>query len=229
MICWSGVSRSGKRNEEKSNRALIFAKLSGGLNIDDFKLFPKNAQRAFKCLIFPEYQGELPMRNKRFQGRPELYWQEYTREFQTLKEAEDWINKFPGGGSYGEVLNEPSPDAKDFICTECGKCCLKVDHIDLVPEDISRFKEHGREDLYTDEMLVEWDYFGASGFFRNQGTFRCPFLRKVRGKELSRCSIYDVRPNTCRKFATYTGREHAEGMGCPGWGHLEEKKYLLFL
>lgn len=110
---------------------------------------------------------------------------------------------------------EMKREKEGFKCKRCGTCCLTTDHVDLCLEDIVRWEKAGRKDLYTPEMIIEWDFFGASGLFRNQTTSRCPFLRKVRGKDEYYCKIHDIKPLLCRQFPR--DREHAKKLGCPGY------------
>lgn len=91
-------------------------------------------------------------------------------------------------------------EKEGFECKRCGECCLRTEHADICDEDIKNWKEKGRDDLYTKEMLIEWDYFGASGLFKNQNTSICPFLRKVKGKKAYYCKINDMKPIFCRQF-----------------------------
>lgn len=104
-----------------------------------------------------------------------------------------------------------------FKCKQCGRCCLATEHADICIEDIKRWKKAGRENLFTDDMIIEWDYFGASGLFRNFRTSRCPFLRKRKDKYY--CKIQDIKPEFCRQFPK--DRKHAkEFCGCPGYDPL---------
>jgi|GEM_PF-3454079 Fe-S-cluster containining protein len=59
--------------------------------------------------------------------------------------------------------------------------------------------------------LYEFDYFNAERAF----SVRCPFLRKVRGKEEYTCLIHDVKPLKCREFPA--DRETAKNHECPGY------------
>ena len=43
---------------------------------------------------------------------------------------------------------------------------------------------------------------------------RCPWLRKLPGKEKYICRIHDVKPVHCRRYPQ--SREHAEETGCKG-------------
>lgn len=115
------------------------------------------------------------------------------------------------------------PTDPAFECNQCGRCCLKPDYIAIEDEDRERFRAAGRHDLVAETMLDEWYGFGSSGLFRNRTTKRCPWLRKVRGEPRYYCSIYEVRPNVCRRFATERGQAHAEQFcQCPGFGTVFE-------
>lgn len=104
-----------------------------------------------------------------------------------------------------------------FKCKQCGRCCLATDHVDISEEDIALWKSIGRDDLYSPEMEAEWDYFGASYLFRNQNSFRCPFLRKKKNKSTYYCKIQNIKPIFCRSFPK--DKKHAKDFcNCPGYG-----------
>jgi Fe-S-cluster containining protein len=106
--------------------------------------------------------------------------------------------------------------ASEFICKRCGLCCLTTDHVDISVKDINMWKKAGRDDLFSEEMMVEWDYFGSSGLFRNQKSMRCPFLRKVRNKNEYYCKIQVIKPHFCREFPK--DKEHSKKwINCPGY------------
>ncbi len=114
------------------------------------------------------------------------------------------------------LLAEMEEKRKGFKCKQCGKCCLTTSHADISKEDIDLWKNVGREDLYGPEMLEGWDYFGASGLFRNQSSFRCPFLRKKKNSEVYYCKIHNIKPIFCRQFPR--DKKHAkEFCDCPGF------------
>lgn len=103
-----------------------------------------------------------------------------------------------------------------FKCKQCGGCCLAIDHADISKEDIELWKRAGREDLFTPDMISEWDYFGASGLFRNRSSFRCPFLRKKKNSNLYYCKIHGIKPIFCRRFPK--DKEHAKELcNCHGF------------
>lgn len=103
-----------------------------------------------------------------------------------------------------------------FTCKRCGKCCLSMDHIDIVPEDIARWKKEGRKELFSEDMLAEWDYFGESRLFDNVNTSICPFLIK-KNKRYS-CKINKTKPLTCRSFPRNRKNNEVIGYGkCKGF------------
>ncbi len=105
---------------------------------------------------------------------------------------------------------------KVFRCKQCGKCCLTTEYADISKEDIELWKKIGRYDLFTPDMLVEWDYFGSSGWFRNQLSTRCPFLRKKKNEDTYYCKIHKIKPLFCRSFPK--DKEHAKNFcGCVGY------------
>ncbi len=106
---------------------------------------------------------------------------------------------------------------RGFSCKQCGKCCLTTGHVDISKEDIESWKKIGRHDLFTSEMLMEWDSFGSSGLFRNQLSCRCPFLRKKRNGTIYYCKIHKIKPVFCKSFPK--DRKHAKKFcGCVGYG-----------
>lgn len=76
-----------------------------------------------------------------------------------------------------------------FKCMMCGNCC-RLRFIHLTKEDIERIQSSGHKDFYD---KVGGEYMMK----RNKG--RCVFI----GKDDS-CSIYELRPEVCRKFPFYT-------------------------
>lgn len=103
-----------------------------------------------------------------------------------------------------------------FKCKQCGRCCLATDHVDISNEDIKVWGRVRRMDLFSREMIAEWDYFGASGLFRNQLSCRCPFLRKEKNNNSYYCKIHDIKPIFCRQFPK--SKKHAqEFCNCPGY------------
>lgn len=83
-----------------------------------------------------------------------------------------------------------------FDCLECGACCRTGadGRILIPPEDLSRWKRTGREDVAE---AVQPGHFGMVGFATTP-TGACVHL----GTEASRnaCQIYEIRGTTCRDF-----------------------------
>lgn len=72
-----------------------------------------------------------------------------------------------------------------FVCFKCGNCC-RLRFIHLTQDDIERIQSQGHRDFYDDigrEHMMK----------RSKG--RCVFI----GRDDS-CSIYELRPEVCRKF-----------------------------
>jgi hypothetical protein len=124
----------------------------------------------------------------------------------------------------------PGPDASsgiwidtkmnDFICTQCGHCCLTLDYHDGCGlEDYKRWQDLGRTDILEWVGVVRqhgqvtacciWLTPGTNDFAET-----CPWL--VRSLDPNRyvCAIHDVRPAICRQYPF--SRKHARMTGCGG-------------
>lgn len=111
---------------------------------------------------------------------------------------------------------EQSREKEGFKCKQCGLCCKSTQYVNICAEDIERWKKHGRTDLFSNEMKMEWDYFGSSGLFRNSTTCTCPFLGKKQNKKEFYCKIQEIKPLFCRQFPR--SKEHAKSFcKCPGY------------
>lgn len=83
-------------------------------------------------------------------------------------------------------------------CTRCANCCCQLQVV-FTDEDIDRIANHRgmtREAFIA--AYLEWDQ--EKHRFRARMT-PCPFLG-----EDNKCSIYDVRPDTCRRYP-YTDQD----------------------
>jgi Fe-S-cluster containining protein len=106
-------------------------------------------------------------------------------------------------------------------CTQCGKCCTNANfmgNLSATAEDVERWEDAGRHDILEwvsiftdgDERILSGDLWISPRTGEEVG--RCPFVRKVRGQERYECTIYDTRPETCRKYPR--GIEHMKSIGC---------------
>lgn len=95
-------------------------------------------------------------------------------------------------------------------CNGCGKCCTNeyfMGTLTASSEDINRWTREGRDDILR---------FVKSGdlWIDDNGReyFRCPFVRKNRGKSTYRCTIYETRPEVCRNYPS--SYSHMISIGC---------------
>ena len=92
-------------------------------------------------------------------------------------------------------------DSSDFKCTKCGECCRPI--VKVSENAIKRIEESGwkREDFLDVDPISE-------NYEKNtlkQVNRACMFLKRE-GKEFV-CSIYEHRPDTCRKYPFIMGNE----------------------
>lgn len=106
-------------------------------------------------------------------------------------------------------------EAEGFVCKHCGRCCLALKKVSIYPQDIERWEKENRKELYTTEMLQEWEDFGSSGSFDNQKSKHCPFLEERKRKKYY-CRISDTKPIVCQLFPE--DKKHAKmHCDCPGY------------
>jgi Fe-S-cluster containining protein len=109
-----------------------------------------------------------------------------------------------------------------FKCRQCGHCCINVSGAFAAcatEADIERWEAAGRDDI------LEWVEPIAVGNERvydiwvnpktGDDVSRCPWLRKVPGKERYLCRIHDLKPDHCGRYPQ--SRKHADETGCPGY------------
>lgn len=93
-------------------------------------------------------------------------------------------------------------------CQRCGRCCKELyGSFGATMHDKNRWDDvvvtTNRGKMYLlDEMIcpVCFDIFvnpETDDLFLN-----CPFLRKVRGKDIYECLIHDIKPDVCRDYHT---------------------------
>ncbi|HLC96682.1 MAG TPA: YkgJ family cysteine cluster protein [Candidatus Nanoarchaeia archaeon] len=101
-----------------------------------------------------------------------------------------------------------TPD--NFKCTKCGLCCFISPF--LKADDIKRIENAG----YPREHFLE--ELRGKKFMKMDGG-KCIFLKKVNEGEYL-CSIYEHRPETCRKYPTEVA---ADGCCAPAGMKYDEK------
>lgn len=83
----------------------------------------------------------------------------------------------------------------DFKCVKCGQCCRPI--VKISNEEIEKIESSGKSDFF------EWDEnIQSNALKREKGV--CKFLK--RDDDFFVCSIYDVRPATCRAYPFVDGR-----------------------
>lgn len=94
-------------------------------------------------------------------------------------------------------------------CQRCGKCCTGslVSTLFATSYDIKRWKKEDRQDIlkYVDDYDLDtnadkWSCIIWISPRTDRSLTRCPFLRKVRNKDIYKCLIYETRPQACREY-----------------------------
>lgn len=103
-----------------------------------------------------------------------------------------------------------------FVCGHCGHCCRDLAYThDCTETDVRRWQEAGRQDVLdrvrqTKEGSFEiWVDPDTGGFHDT-----CPWLAIPPDTRTCLCSIYQIRPDTCRQYPLTP--KHAAMTGCPG-------------
>jgi Fe-S-cluster containining protein len=126
------------------------------------------------------------------------------------------------------MLNEPSKmiyrrvlmPPQGFVCEQCGNCCINLSDAyqhSVNKSDIDMWKENDRDNIlaWVDPIDLGNENFVYDGW-KNPGTHddvrRCPWLRKLPGKDKYICKIHDVKPAVCREYPK--SESHAKKTGC---------------
>lgn len=83
-----------------------------------------------------------------------------------------------------------------WTCTRCGECCQLTPYVAVSTAERERLDERRRD--------LSWLPDDKPGFWRLLAA-PCPFYSTEQG-----CTVYDVRPYNCRRYASlkgYTGSE----------------------
>jgi len=112
-----------------------------------------------------------------------------------------------------------------FICKQCGNCCLNLTdayQCSVDQSDIDMWKENLRDDIL--EWVDPIDCGGGAVVYdiwinpkTGGDVIRCPWLRKIPKKDQYICRIHEVKPRVCREYPKT--EKHAKDTGCKGkWG-----------
>ena len=110
-----------------------------------------------------------------------------------------------------------------FICKQCGNCCINLH--DAYQHSVDQSDIDMWEDNFRDDIL-EWvhpiELGGGECIYdiwvnpkTGDDVARCPWLRKLPGKEKYKCKIHDVKPRVCREYPK--SKQHANKTGCRGY------------
>ena len=106
---------------------------------------------------------------------------------------------------------QPSPNDDEYDCVACGACCVadydEPGYAHVTTEDLIRFsREEEDKFIHTESgaRTVTWHYMKTAR--DRHGNCRCSALSGDVGDRVT-CTIYESRPNVCRKF-------FAGGMAC---------------
>jgi Fe-S-cluster containining protein len=111
-------------------------------------------------------------------------------------------------------------DMADFVCIQCGHCCLTLDYREgCTLADYGRWQDLGRNDILDwvgtvrrGGQIVACRIWMVPG--TNDYAPACPWLKVSHEDGRYACSIHDVRPTVCRQYPG--SRKHARLTGCKG-------------
>ena len=106
-----------------------------------------------------------------------------------------------------------------FKCKQCGNCCLRLADAFCTcvsEEDVQRWVDEGRDDIlrWVVPIVLEGEQIYDIWISPKTGddVERCPWLRKLPGRDKYICRIHDTKPEHCRIYPQ--SFEHAEETGC---------------
>ena len=104
---------------------------------------------------------------------------------------------------------------KQNTCLQCGQCCESFGgHLRCTPNDLARWREHGRDDLIAQSNRLGWIWVDAQS---KQPVSPCPFIDRS-DPEATRCAIYVDRPDMCRDYPTLAhGKRCLRGVFLGWW------------
>jgi Fe-S-cluster containining protein len=110
-----------------------------------------------------------------------------------------------------------------FVCKQCGNCCINLydayQH-SASQEDIDMWRDNGRDDIlaWVDPIELGNGVYVYDLWIKPKtggDVARCPWLRKLPGKDKYICKIHDVKPRVCREYPKF--QSHATKTGCKGF------------
>ncbi|MBI4683622.1 MAG: YkgJ family cysteine cluster protein [Nitrospirae bacterium] len=109
---------------------------------------------------------------------------------------------------------------KDFSCKQCGNCCLNLPVTTALEEDLLLWEGEGREDILEWVALIPIanNVFAYDIWLHpktGSDVERCPWLRRLPGKNKYVCRIHKVKPTVCKEYPK--SKKHAKKTGCKGF------------
>lgn len=98
----------------------------------------------------------------------------------------DWCSR--------DAIHEGSTRTFELDCIACGACCHDSNVI-MDEVDLDRFRKGGRKDLTTSKYIVRHQDGRISLRFAKPGPCQLQAAD-------NRCTIYEIRPDNCRRFVT---------------------------
>jgi Fe-S-cluster containining protein len=93
-------------------------------------------------------------------------------------------------------------------CVRCGECCKDISDIFLSEEEALRIIDFCEANgINHKNKIVNWsqiseDYWEDYWVLEPRGdSDRCPFLRKVKGENIYKCGINEVKPKLCFNYS----------------------------
>lgn len=124
------------------------------------------------------------------------------------------------------------------LCTRCGKCCLNENYMGNLfasADDVARWDDDFRFDILRYAYVMP---DGTADLWIDENErehYRCPFLRKDRGKPTYKCCIHDTKPKPCRDYpqdydqmvrdgCEIVGELQKLGIDATGWMRAEKRR-----
>lgn len=91
----------------------------------------------------------------------------------------------------------------EFDCLSCGACCVSdfeaLDYVHLFEPEVDRLVAKGKGHLVYEEKTYGEPMYSMRTRSDSCGNCRCVALEGTIGEKVA-CTIYDIRPEICRKF-----------------------------